>query len=99
MINYADYVDDLITLFVVLDPVGSVPIFLNATEQLDARDRPKGRRCRRFRVAPRADVFSVFGTVRARGDAHFDPGVSHRGSGGAVHVRITDDLRRSPCER
>ena len=41
MINYADYVDDLITLFVVLDPVGSVPIFLNATEQLDARDRPK----------------------------------------------------------
>jgi len=41
MINYADYIDDLITLFVVLDPVGSVPIFLNATEQLDERDRPK----------------------------------------------------------
>jgi len=41
MINYADYIDDLITLFVVLDPVGSVPIFLNATEQLDERDRSK----------------------------------------------------------
>jgi multiple antibiotic resistance protein len=41
MINYSDYLDDLITLFVVLDPVGSVPIFLNATAELDERDRPK----------------------------------------------------------
>jgi multiple antibiotic resistance protein len=39
MTNYLDYVDELITLFVVLDPVGSVPIFLNA--ELDERDRPK----------------------------------------------------------
>lgn len=41
MINYSDYLDDLITLFVVLDPVGSVPIFLSATAELDERDRPK----------------------------------------------------------
>jgi len=41
MITYSEYVDELITLFVVLDPVGSVPIFLNATAELDERDRPK----------------------------------------------------------
>ena len=34
-------VEDLITLFVVLDPVGSIPIFLNATARLDPRDRRK----------------------------------------------------------
>jgi multiple antibiotic resistance protein len=34
-------VEDLITLFVVLDPVGSIPIFLNATAQLEPRDRRK----------------------------------------------------------
>jgi multiple antibiotic resistance protein len=34
-------VEDLITLFVVLDPVGSIPIFLNATAQLDPRGRRK----------------------------------------------------------
>ena len=34
-------IEDLITLFVVLDPVGSVPIFLNATARLDPRDRRK----------------------------------------------------------
>lgn len=33
--------ENLITLFVVLDPIGSVPIFLNATGGLDARDRRK----------------------------------------------------------
>src|SRR6476646_1855695 len=33
--------EDLITLFVVLDPIGSIPIFLNATEELDSRDRPR----------------------------------------------------------
>jgi multiple antibiotic resistance protein len=33
--------ENLITLFVVLDPVGSVPIFLNATGGLAARDRRK----------------------------------------------------------
>jgi multiple antibiotic resistance protein len=34
-------VEDLITLFIVLDPVGSIPIFLNATAQLDSRGRRK----------------------------------------------------------
>ncbi|HYU11794.1 MAG TPA: MarC family protein [Stellaceae bacterium] len=34
-------VEDLITLFVVLDPVGSIPIFLNATGRLEPRDRRK----------------------------------------------------------
>ena len=34
-------IEDLITLFVVIDPVGSIPIFLNATAQLDPRDRSK----------------------------------------------------------
>jgi multiple antibiotic resistance protein len=34
-------IEDLITLFVVLDPVGSIPIFLNATARLDPRDRSK----------------------------------------------------------
>jgi multiple antibiotic resistance protein len=34
-------IEDLITLFVVLDPVGSIPIFLNATARLDPRDRRK----------------------------------------------------------
>ena len=33
--------EDLITLFVVLDPIGSIPIFLNATEELASRDRPR----------------------------------------------------------
>ena len=33
--------EDLITLFVVLDPIGSIPIFLNATEELGSRDRPR----------------------------------------------------------
>ena len=33
--------EDLITLFVVLDPIGSIPIFLNATGELDSRDRPR----------------------------------------------------------
>src|SRR5438477_6246231 len=33
--------ENLITLFVVLDPIGSVPIFLNATGGLAARDRRK----------------------------------------------------------
>jgi multiple antibiotic resistance protein len=33
--------EDLITLFVVLDPIGSIPIFLNATEDLASRDRPR----------------------------------------------------------
>ena len=34
-------VEDLITLFVVLDPIGSIPIFLNATARLDPRYRRK----------------------------------------------------------
>ncbi len=34
-------IEDLITLFVVLDPVGSIPIFLNATARLDPRERRK----------------------------------------------------------
>lgn len=34
-------IEDLITLFVVIDPVGSIPIFLNATARLDPRDRSK----------------------------------------------------------
>ena len=34
-------VEDLITLFVVVDPVGSIPIFLNATARLDPADRRK----------------------------------------------------------
>jgi multiple antibiotic resistance protein len=34
-------IEDLITLIVVLDPVGSIPIFLNATARLDPRDRSK----------------------------------------------------------
>jgi multiple antibiotic resistance protein len=34
-------IEDLITLIVVLDPVGSIPIFLNATTRLDPRDRSK----------------------------------------------------------
>jgi hypothetical protein len=31
--------ESLITLFVVLDPIGSVPIFLNATGRLAGRER------------------------------------------------------------
>ena len=31
--------EDLITLFVVVDPLGSIPIFLHATARLDPRDR------------------------------------------------------------
>ena len=33
--------ESLVTLFVVLDPVGSVPIFLNATGRLNAHERRK----------------------------------------------------------
>ncbi len=33
--------EELITLFVVLDPVGAIPIFLHATVRLDARDRQR----------------------------------------------------------
>jgi multiple antibiotic resistance protein len=34
-------VESLVTLFVVLDPIGSVPIFLNATRRLGPRERRK----------------------------------------------------------
>src|SRR5207237_9668913 len=34
-------VEDLISRFVVLDPIGSIPIFLNATARLDPRGRRK----------------------------------------------------------
>jgi len=34
-------VEELITLFVVLNPVDAIPIFLNATARLDERDRQK----------------------------------------------------------
>ena len=33
--------EDLITLFVVIDPIGSIPIFLHATASLAARERRK----------------------------------------------------------
>jgi multiple antibiotic resistance protein len=33
--------EDLITLFVVIDPVGSIPIFLHATARLGSRERSK----------------------------------------------------------
>jgi multiple antibiotic resistance protein len=34
-------VEELITLFVVLNPVDAIPIFLNASARLDERDRQK----------------------------------------------------------
>lgn len=35
------FVENLITLFVVIDPIGSIPIFLHATARLDPPDRRK----------------------------------------------------------
>ena len=38
---FARLIENLVTLIVVLDPVGTVPIFLRATERLTSRDRAK----------------------------------------------------------
>jgi small neutral amino acid transporter SnatA (MarC family) len=50
-------VEELITLFVVLNPIDAIPIFLTATARLDERDRQKTvfiavfRFCRSTRTA------------------------------------------------
>src|SRR5215469_13246814 len=85
------FVDTFVTMFVVLDPVGSIPIFLIATAGLSAADRKKVAFTATL-VALIVLMVFLWGAQYVFDEMHI--GVPDRGRRHPLHFCRTDDARR-----
>jgi multiple antibiotic resistance protein len=84
------YVEVLVTMFVIMDPVGNVPIFLSVTRRLDPRAR---NRSALLAVLTAAAVIIVFALVGRQVLAYLNVSVpALQGAGGLLLLLVALEL-------
>jgi multiple antibiotic resistance protein len=84
------YVEVLVTMFVIMDPVGNVPIFLAVTRRLDARSR---NRAAMLAVLTAALVIVVFALVGRQVLGYLNVSVpALQGAGGLLLLLVALEL-------
>jgi multiple antibiotic resistance protein len=84
------YVEVLVTMFVIMDPVGNVPIFLSVTRRLDVRAR---NRSALLAVITAAFVIIVFALVGQQVLGYLNVSVpALQGAGGLLLLLVALDL-------
>ena len=68
-------IENFVTLFVVFDPIGSIPIFLNRDLRTGARRQQEGRVRECGDRVRRIDALSLLRAIRSRRNARRGPGI------------------------